>query len=129
MIDFDPILDQQHVVRQQTPVIVETVTLTPVRTVQPAGWVGKPADQWTWEDLRDYVVRQIEERHGPQVRDFKKESGIFKGFLSRWTSQAPVIAQMAFDVYDGMWRGAPISVNRFCKASDPFFAQVIADRL
>jgi hypothetical protein len=39
------------------------------------------------------------------------------------------IAKAAFEVQNGMWRSAPISVQRFCKGSDVFFADVIAERV
>ena len=85
--------------------------------------------EWGWQDLRDYVIREIEKRHGPQVRDPRKEQAIFKGFMTRWPDQAVAIARSAFNVHDGMWKSAPISVNRFCKASDPFFAEILAARI
>jgi len=89
----------------------------------------RPESTWGWQDLRDYVVREIEARHGPQVRNPKTESSIFKSFLTRWSDQAVSIAKVSFEVHNGMWRNAPISVNRFCVASDPYFAAVIAANL
>lgn len=83
-------------------------------------------EQWGWQNLRDYVVGQIESLHGPFPRDPVKEAAIFKGFISRWGSErAAKIAQAAFTTYSGWWRSAPIGVNRFTVSSDPFFAQVI----
>ena len=35
-------------------------------------------ETWGWQDLRDYVVAQIEARGGAVVRDPKKEAAIFK---------------------------------------------------
>lgn len=86
-------------------------------------------EQWGWQELRDYVATEIEKRHGVFPRNPVKESGIFKSFLSRWGDQAPLIARAAFEQHDGWWKGAPISVNRFCKGSDPYFAEVIAKNL
>jgi hypothetical protein len=80
---------------------------------------------WSWQDLRDYVVIQIEAIHGPFPRVPLKESGIFKGFLNRWGDQSQVIAKRAFEVYGGMWAGAPVSIYRFAKSSDEFFAKPI----
>lgn len=113
---------------ETVPQVVETVTVTPVASTA-AGFVMKPESAWGWQDLRDYVIREMEKRNNPQVRDPKKEASIFKGFLSRWGDKAPAIAKTAFEVHDGMWRNAPISVNRFCKASDQYFAAVIAERV
>ncbi len=111
---------------QTVPQVIETVT---VRPSQAAGFVMRSEDTWGWQDLRDYVIREIESRHGVQVRNPKTESSIFKSFLSRYPEQAVAIARAAFDVHNGMWRNAPISVNRFCKASDVYFSDVIANNL
>ena len=95
---------------------------------EPApSWPG--GDHWAWSDLRDYVVSQIETRFGAFPRDAKKEAGIFKSFLARHGDDAVAIARFAFEVEDGYWAGAPISVNRFCKASDPYFAEKIKPRM
>lgn len=124
--DFDTVVD----VKVATPTITETVTTRPLPTAVPSLLHAvKPDSQWGWEEVRDYVVLAIEQRHGPFPRDMRKESGIFKGFVKRWGSQAPAIARFAFEQVDGMWKGAPISVTRFCQGSDPYFAQPIASRL
>jgi hypothetical protein len=97
---------------------------------QGGAFMMKPEAAWGWSDLRDYVIKEIEKRHGPQVRDPMKEASIFKSFMSRWPDQSVAIARVAFGpVNDGMWHNAPISVNRFCKASDSYFSTVIAERL
>jgi hypothetical protein len=134
MIDFDMDYDTVTaapavVVRQQVPLVTESVSVRPT-TSQSTTYVMRDGAVWTWSDLRDYVVREIEARHGPSVRNPMKEAGVFKGFLARWPEDAAAIAQFAFGpVCNGMWRSAPISVNRFCKASDEFFAAPIAARL
>jgi hypothetical protein len=84
---------------------------------------------WSWEQLRDYVVSQIEARWGARPRDPMKEAGIFKGFVARWGDQSETIARVAFEVHGGMWNGAPMSVQRFCKGSDPYFAAIIAKNI
>ena len=84
---------------------------------------------WGWEQMRDYVVGEIESRWGAQPRDSLRESGIFKGFVNRWGDQAERIARTAFDVHCGLWKGAPVSVSRFATGSDPYFAAVIAKNL
>lgn len=127
MLDFDSEVETQ--VPTRAPQLVERVTVI----VRPAeveqAYRARQDEQWTWGDLRDYVVTQIERYHGPQPRDHYKEMGIFKGFLGRWQEAAPAIARHAFEVERGMWRSAPISVSRFAKGSDPYFSIVIAERL
>lgn len=132
MIDFDAIA-RQHAMKklqeqplQTAPVVVERVHVTPVAG---ASYLLKDDAQWTWEDLRDYVMGQIEEFHGPQIRNAMKEASIFRSFHSRHGSKSVAIARFAFEQQRGMWQRAPIAVNRFCKGSDPFFADVIAERL
>lgn len=132
MLDFGLGLDiapSTAAVTAVVPVVQETVKVIPVAS-QSVSYVMKPEATWGWSDLRDYVVFEIEKRHGPQVRDPKKEAGIFKSFMSRWPDQGVAIAKVAFGpVNEGMWKNAPISINRFCVASDPYFAAVIASRL
>jgi hypothetical protein len=111
---------------QIVPTIVERVHVTPV---SGASYLLKDDSQWTWEDLRDYVMGQMEQYHGPQIRNALKEASIFKGFMSRHGEKAVAIARFAFENQRGMWQRAPISVNRFCKASDAYFSDLIAERL
>jgi hypothetical protein len=120
---------QTIAVQDVVPVVQETVRVIPTAS-QGVTFLTKSEEVWGWSDLRDYVIREIEKRHGPQVRDPMKEAGIFKSFMSRWPDQSVAIAKVAFGpVYDGMWQHAPISVNRFCRASDDYFASPIAARL
>lgn len=86
-------------------------------------------EQWGWRELRDYVVSSIEQRFGAFPRDYKKEHGIFSSYINRYGNDAPKIARAAFESYNGMWSSAPISINRFCKASDPFFSDVILNKI
>jgi hypothetical protein len=111
---------------ERVPVIQERVHVTPVTG---AAYLLKDDSQWTWEDLRDYVMGQIEAFHGPQLRNPTKEASIFKGFLKRHGGNAVAIARFAFEMQRGMWQRAPISVNRFCAGSDPYFANIISERL
>jgi len=84
-------------------------------------------EEWDWRALRDYVVRRSVEVHGPFPNNPGKEASIFRAFISRWgPERSQAIARIAFDVYGGFWRGAPIRVERFAKGSDPFFAEVLA---
>lgn len=129
MLNIDTELDQQGTTRMvvETTVAIEEKVEVVHRRSESRAFVAKT--EWAWDDLRDYVVHNIEERFGPFPRDARKEAGIFKSFLSRWGDQAQGIARYAFETVDGRWAGAPISVNRFCKNSDPYFAAVIAERL
>lgn len=81
---------------------------------------------WAWEQMRDYVIGEIQARWGARPRDPLKESGIFKGFINRWGDKSEPIARAAFEVYNGVWNGAPIAVERFSKGSDPYFAEVLS---
>lgn len=117
--------DAQPAVSTTVPQVVEEVRVVRRPSEAPRSDLLVPTDDWGWEELRDYVVARIEEIHGAFPRDFRKETGIFKRFMSTYGQAAPLIAQYVFEVKDGRWKGAPVSVNRFCKASDPFFAEPI----
>lgn len=133
MINFMSELDRSFATtesepQQQTPVTV-TQTVTVRRPETRATHVATQSSVWTWEQLRDYVVSRIEAISGPFPRDPLREKGIFSSFISRWGAQAGPIAEFAFETMDGRWKGAPVSVSRFCKGSDPYFASEIAERL
>jgi hypothetical protein len=131
--NFDALAGQSSVVvREAVPHVRERVTVTPLPAKVSSGatHVLTATENWTWSELRDYVIREIELRHGAQPRDPRKEKGIFSSFLGRWPDgQAVRIAKAAFEVHDGWWANAPIGVNRFCKGSDPFFAERIITQL
>lgn len=129
MKNFDCELDVQGVTR-----LISTTTVSVEENVkvihQPStsrSYLGKT--DWAWDDLRDYVVAEVEQRFGTFPRDSRKEAAIFKSFLSRWPEKAQAIAKYAFEVEDGRWAGAPISINRFCKGSDPYFSEKIVERV
>jgi hypothetical protein len=116
---------------------VPTVTQqVAVRPLAPAarGYLTRPDAEWSWADLRDFVIYEIWSRLPAGVelpRDATKESGIFKGFLARWPAPAGVlIARRAFaKPNDGWWEGSPIRVERFCAGSDRFFAHPLAEQV
>lgn len=112
----------------EAPAIVQTVTVAPVAARSDL-LVG--TENWTWVELRDYVVAQIVDRFGPFPRDSRKEHAIFNRFISTFGAEAAAaIAQYAFGPScDGWWGSAPIQIQRFCKGSDPYFANVILQRL
>lgn len=116
------------VVTQEAPArVVSSVTTAPA-TVS-SSYLLKKAAEWTWEDLRNYVVAAITERFGAPDRDPLKESTIFKAFMGRHGAlNAVIIATAAFEVYGGIWRNAPVAVTRFTKNNDPYFAEVILAR-
>lgn len=133
MLNLDTDLDVARAARlvktveqHPAPAVTETVTVAPV---ERRGFLAKEPSTWTWGDLRDYVVSEVERRNGAQVRNAKREYGIFTRFLKTWGTDAVAIARYAFEVADGVWNNAPITVSRFTKNSDPYFAEVIAARL
>lgn len=134
MMHFDSVLDRPVTAQPPAPApeptvaVVETVTVTQ-HPSESRGYMLKDDTEWEWGDLRDYVITQIEERFGPQPRDFKKEYGIFSRFLKTYQEFAPVIARYAFDIENGWWMSAPIRVTRFTRGCDPYFAEVILSRL
>jgi hypothetical protein len=129
--NFDTDLDQPTTkVETSTVQVIDRVEVVPRPTAQVARTDVLVADEeWAWQHLRDYVVHEIEARFGPFPHDSIKEASIFKAFLSRHGKRSAAIARHAFEVCEGRWAGAPISVNRFAKNSDPYFAEVIAARL
>lgn len=136
MIDFDSVLETEgktRVLSVKTAVlpVVETVTVTARPSQVPTAFLTQQPEQWSWEQLRNYVIDQIQKYHGPQLRNPLQESGIFKGFISRHGANAARIAKHAFSERGeaGMWVSAPISVTRFCKNQDPFFAAPILAKL
>ena len=110
------------------PVVTEKVYVIPV-TTRSATHLLKQDAEWDAADLRNYVMGEIERYHGPQVRNAVKETAIFTAFLKRWPNEAVAIARFAFEVQRGLWNRSPVSVNRFCAASDVYFAAKIAERL
>lgn len=117
------------VVSSPVPQVVSTVTVVPTSKVGDRHLL-RPESQWGWQEFSDYVMGEIIKRHGPQPRNVAKESGIFKSFISRWGAEDAIrIARYAFEREDGFWRNAPITVGRFTRSSDPYFGQIILDRL
>ncbi len=112
-----------------TPPKTTTPVTRPVAPIAAASYLLDNPENWTAAQLRDYVMTQIEARHGAQQRDERLEAGTFKGFHARWGRNAGAIAKFAFEQLDGWWRQAPITRTRFTKGNDPFFACVLAQRL
>lgn len=107
-----------------------TAPLAPATAASAATDLLDAPSEWSWKQLRDYVLRSIAERHGPQpAGDEIRNSSVFQSFHKRWGAQAGPIARFAFEQQDGYWRSAPVTVIRFCKNSDDYFAAPIAERL
>lgn len=119
---------EPQVQQEATVVAREEVSVVPMANDRHL-YVGKPDSEWEWRDLQDYVVDQIEAIHGPFVRDNKQEYGIFNAFVGRWGKQSAAIARYAFEECGGYWVNAPVTITRFTKGNDPFFAAVISQRL
>lgn len=133
MIDFAELrqakVRQQEIVQQVPVQVRQEVTTSRVGTAESA-YLLKPAAQWTWEDLRDYVITEAEKRGGPQIRNAAKEAGILKAFINRHgIADAVLVAQAAFEIYEGVWRSTPVTVTRFTKNNDSYFAEVILGRV
>lgn len=141
MLNFETDLDrsrkttsvQTH--RAEVPQVQERVTVTPLEEAPepvPAPEPSAPeihapasTSAFEWERVRDYVLEQVLTA-GPVPRDVRKENTIFMAFVGRWGDLSMKIARYAFEQAQGEWLGAPISVNRFHKTSDPIFAAKIA---
>ncbi len=132
MINVDTELDRLGVTRMVMESSVEPVQLSEVkvhRLTAEQSFQGVRDSEWGWRELRDYVVTQIEQRYGSFPRIEYKEQAIFKRFVKDWGNRAPAIARVAFEVEDGIWMKEPISLTRFSKGSDPYFAIPISERL
>lgn len=115
---------------EPTAVVVQEEATVVLQANAHHTYLGKPDASWGWEELRDYIVDQIEKIHGPFVRVTGKEFGIVNGFISRWgAADAVAITRYAFETSGGYWVNAPITLTRFTKGNDPFFAQPIIERL
>lgn len=143
-VNFDSDLDEARAnglktvqVQQTIPAVRETLTVTrpepvaaPVQSREARTTdVGKDPHAWSWEDLRNYVVREIETRFGEFPKDPIRLRAIFYSFHQRHGELAGPIAKAAFELHGGRWKGAPVSVTRFCKGSDQYFAIPIKERL
>ncbi len=116
-------------IEQVVQTVSEDVVVRPLRPAVDKTHLVSADEKWTWQELRDYVVGEILNRFGVFPRDEKKERGIFSSFVTRYPGQAAAIAKYAFEFKGGYWKGAPISVTRFCKGSDPYFADPIKSTL
>lgn len=111
---------------RQSVTISEQVEISPLG---PASYMLKPDHEWGWEELRDYVVDQVEHHFGLFPRNLPQEVSVMKSFMERFGHNAPRIARCAYEVHKGYWGGAPVRLTRFARASDEWFARVILAQL
>lgn len=126
MMNFDTELDVQGVT--QLVAIRETVH---VRRSPDRSHLLVAPERWSWRELRSYVLVEMERRFGPQDKlPRTRESSVFKSFIDRWGPEmSAAMARYIFEVCDGMWLGQPVTIYRWCKNSDPYFAVPLAERL
>lgn len=123
------IVEQGQQITQGNPFEVSTgVRVSSAPTDR--SYMLKDESTWTWSDLRDYIIAKSTELFGTQLRDPMKESVILRAFIGRHgIEKAVLVAMAAYEVYGGIWMGAPVTVTRFTKNSDPYFADVILARV
>jgi hypothetical protein len=103
------------------PAIMTSLSVIPVSPAQADRAALDPA-AWTAADVRAYICEEIERIHGPQLPGHDA-TVVLGAFCERFGIPAAVrIARAAFEVYGGMWRGAPVTIRRFAEAHDSFFA-------
>ncbi|MFJ4902835.1 hypothetical protein [Streptomyces sp. NPDC088727] len=137
MINFAPAAPYGKNATQTAPrpsniVIPRAIPVVPSVAATPRATTDLLTDPtgWDWRQLRDYVLRSTAERHGPQpAGDEIKTQSIFRSFVQRWGTQAGPIARFAFEQQEGFWRDAPVTISRFTKGNDPYFAVPISERL
>jgi len=105
----------------------EALEVIPVSEAQAARAAKDPA-QWTPDDLCAYVTEEIT-RTGPQL-PVAGTRAILAGFWERHGPEKAIrVARAAFEVYHGMWMGAPVSIRRFTQSNDEFFSSRILENL
>lgn len=76
----------------------------------------------TAESFAAHVLAQIAEYCGPQLPCYQSDV-ILKDFFARFGAEAGMaVCARAFTVHGGVWQGAPVTVRRFEKTNDVFFA-------
>jgi hypothetical protein len=130
VLDFSAPAYGKAAVASAPPVTIRPAAAPQARVAMAATDLLDAPMDWSWEQLRDYVMRSIAERHGPQPRhEAAKVNSIFKSFAARWGNQAGPIARFVFEQQDGFWRSAPVGIERFTKGNDGYFAGPISERL
>ena len=105
-----------------------SISVVPVTPAQAARVRRRPED-WSAADVYAYITEEIIRAHGPQLPARDVRSAL-EGFCARFSVPVAVrIARAAFEVYDGMWEGAPVTWRRFTEGHDGFFARPILAEL
>lgn len=107
--------------------ITSTIEVVPVGVGQ--SWRLRPEAEWGERELRDYIAAQMAERGVASPMEPWRELTVVKSFLKRHGAKSVRIARYVFERLDGNWRGQPVTFSRFCKGSDPYFAEPIARAL
>jgi len=105
-----------------------SVTLTDVSLAQAAR-CARTLEAWTSDDVYAYTLEELLRVHGPQLpslgtdEHFRK---IMDEFCERFGIPAAArIVRAVFEVYNGMWQGAPLTILRFTPGHDSFFSDQI----
>jgi hypothetical protein len=75
----------------------------------------------TGESLGEYIATETARLLGPQLPNYRAGE-IIAGFCERFGADAMAICRQVFDVHNGMWRGAPVTILRFQEHHDEYFA-------
>lgn len=126
MQNFDTELDVQGVSQMVT--VRETIRVR--RESADRSYLLVAPEKWSARELRSYVVGEIALRFGYEPIPAFKEHAIFASFIERWGGEmAAAMARYVFEVCDGKWLGKPVTIYRWCKNADPYFAIPLAERL
>lgn len=98
--------------------MVLSTLLPPVLPLTEDGGGDPPI---TRETLGTHILSEIRRCNGLQLPCFS-ETQILDGFWLRFGADGMTIAEQAFKVHDGMWQGAPITIQRFQAHHDAFFS-------
>lgn len=94
----------------------------------PASLLSPPApSEATAESLGAHILDQIAHYSGPQLPCYTADE-ILRGFFERFgPADGMAICAQAFEVHHGMWRGAPVTIQRFAPGQDSYFAIPLLD--
>lgn len=93
----------------------------------PALSPSAPSRTVTKQSLSAYIQERIIECNGPQLPCDRAEE-ILNGFWDRFGVEAGMaICAQVFDVRNGMWHNAPVTVLRFQEGQDQFFANPLLE--
>lgn len=103
------------------PIVVPSLSVIPVsRTV--ADLTALPPSRWTEQDIYIYVREEMTRIHGEQLPSVSLTETM-REFCGRFGTETAVrIVRAAFEIYGGMWQGAPVTIKRFLPSHDGFFA-------